>query len=210
MAGVAIDVAGEGIDDNVIMSGKGGEVVDVWTKVVASPSELAIKGIEMCRAVKGRFIVIDCDGIGASVKIELDKMPQEYLFGINVIGFHGSSTKTMSISINGVEKRVYANKRAEAAFVAKERKKQGKAAINKDDVELIEDLEADQYFEGKQGIQLIDKEDVKDELNGRSPGRGDCYKMLQYAFEQNYEDNTYKESGWLLQKNSSSHYAICR
>jgi hypothetical protein len=183
-AGVAIDSAGEGVDDNVIMAGKGGEVLDTWTKAVESASSLAIKGVEKCREIKGNFIVVDCDGIGAMVKIELDKLPKAYTQGINILAFHGCSTDTKKIKIGVEEKKVYHNIRSEAAFIAKNRIMAGKASVDRKDKELVEDLEADEYFTNKQGfIQLIDKDDIRDDL-GRSPGKGDCYKMLQWAFEQ--------------------------
>ena len=62
-SGVSVDSAAEGVDDNVIMSGRGGEVMDVYKKTLMSPSEVAIKAVEMCKKVNGHFIIFDCDGV---------------------------------------------------------------------------------------------------------------------------------------------------
>ncbi len=191
--GVAVDSAGEGIDDNVFMSGSGGEVKEVYTTATIAPSLAAIKAVEMCKAIDGHFIIVDCDGIGIGVWQELTKLPPEYMKGIEVIKFHGSSSGTKVVTMaDGKEKKIYKNKRAEAAFLGKERITRGHAAVNEQDLELIEDLEQDEWFENDRGeLQLIDKADIKEAL-GRSPGRGDCWKMLQWAFELETKDNRYE------------------
>lgn len=185
--GVAVDPAGEGIDDNVFMAGSGGEIMDVYTKTLMPPSESAHKAIEMCKEKNGSFIIVDCDGVGIGVYQELNKLPESYLQGIQIIKFHGSAQN----EVKEGDRPIYANLRAEAAFVARDRGQAGRAAINEGDSELIEDLLEDEYFESKKGrIQIIPKEEIKERL-GRSPGRGDCYKMLQWAFEQGYKDTSY-------------------
>ena len=81
---------------------------------------------------------------------------------------------------------MYKNQRAEAAFVTRKRAIEGRAAIDYKDFELLEDLAEEEFFTNNQGtIQLEPKEDIAERL-GRSPGRGDCYKMLQWAFEQGF------------------------
>ena len=94
-----------------------------------------------------------------------------------MIAFNGSAP----CSLDGQGKRTYKNKRCEAAFIGKDRAIAGKASINPRDTELREDLLADEFFVKNGMLQLVDKEDVKDKI-GRSPGRGDAWKMLQYAF----------------------------
>lgn len=193
--GVAVDSAGEGVDDNVFMAGSGGEVKEVYTTATIAPSLAAIKAVEMCKAIDGHFVIVDCDGIGIGVWQELDKLPEDYLRGIEVIKFHGSSRDVRTVETSAGPKKMYANRRAEAAFLGKDRIIRGHAAVNEQDRELIEDLEQDEWFENDRGeLQLIDKADIKESL-GRSPGRGDCWKMLQWAFELNTKDNRYEKHG---------------
>jgi len=186
--GVAVDPAGEGVDDNVFMSGSNGEIIEVYTKTLMAPSESAHKAIEMCKEINGSFIVVDCDGVGIGAYQELNKMPDSYLQGIQIIKFHGSAQS----EVREGDRPIYANMRAEAAFVARDRGQDGKASINEKDQELIEDLFEDEYFENTRGrLQVIPKEEIKERL-GRSPGRGDCWKMLQWAFSQEHKDISYR------------------
>lgn len=195
--GVAVDSAGEGTDDNVFMSGSGGEVLDVYTTATIAPSVAAVKAVELCKAINGFWIIVDCDGIGIGVYQELIKLSPEYLAGIKIIKFHGSSGDVELLDTGGrfrqEKKKMYVNLRAWAAFVAKERGLRGVAGVNPADNYLNEELEADEWFENRVGqIQLIDKKDIKEKLDPvRSPGRADCWKMLQWAFEQEFVDDTY-------------------
>lgn len=204
--GVAVDSAGEGMDDNVFMSGSGGEVMEVYTTTTIAPSVAAIKAVEMCKAIDGTFIVIDCDGIGIGVYQELIKLSDQYLAGIKVIKFHGSSQDVERLETGKERKKIYANRRAEAAFIAKDRGLRGHAAVNPKDNYLVEELDADEWFENRSGqIQMIDKKDIKEKLEPpRSPGRADCWKMLQWSFEQEFEDNTYKEPQQQMQRYADS------
>lgn len=210
--GVAVDSAGEGMDDNVFMSGSGGEITEVYTTATIAPSVAAIKAVEMCKACNGYFIVVDCDGIGIGVWQELTKLSDQYLQGIKIIKFHGSSRDVEALETGGKhrpeKKMLYANRRAEAAFVAKERGLRGVAAVNIDDIALVEELEADEWFENKSGqIQLVDKQDIKEKLEpSRSPGRADCWKMLQWAFEQEFQDLTYKRPAGQVQTSADTDY----
>ena len=131
-AGVSVDPAGEGVDKNVLMAGKGGEVLKIEEYGNMAPSVGAIKAVELCKNVNGYWIIVDCDGMGIGWWQELDKLPMEYLQGIQIIKFHGSSKETefeIISDINGkqVKKRIYENLRAEAAFVTKRRGEEGKA-----------------------------------------------------------------------------------
>lgn len=195
--GVAVDSAGEGMDDNVFMAGSGGEITAVERKNTIAPSLSAVKAVEMCKSIQGKFIVVDCDGIGIAVYQELCKFSKEYLAGIRIIKFHGSSKAVehmdTSTAAKNEKKKMYANRRAEAAFVAQERAINGHAAVNIADDVLVEELDADEWFENKSGeIQLIDKKDIKENLNPtRSPGSADCWKMLQWAFDQEFEPDPY-------------------
>jgi hypothetical protein len=189
-AGVALDSAGEGVDDNIIMSGKGGEVMDTFAKTLMTPTENALKAVEMCRAVHGSFIIVDCDGVGIRDYQELCNLPNDYLKGIEIIKFHGSAPSTV---MDG-DRPLYANLRCEASFITQERGFAGKCSIEEKDKELIDDLMEEEYFENKKGLlQIEPKEDLKERLE-RSPGRGDAYKMLQWAFAQNFEDKTYQDT----------------
>lgn len=210
--GVAVDSAGEGTDDNVFMSGSGGEVLDVKTTAIIAPSVAAVKAVELCKAINGFWIIVDCDGIGIGVYQELIKLSAEYLAGIKIIKFHGSSKDVEQMETGGKhrpeKKRLYANLRAYAAFVAKERALRGVAAVSPDDSYLNEELEADEWFENKSGqIQLIEKKDIKEKLDPpRSPGRADCWKMLQYAFEQEFKDDVYHPQGEKVQQYADHDY----
>lgn len=202
--GVALDPAGEGVDPNVLMGGAGGEILEVEEKTMRSPSDNAIKAVEMCKRINGHFIVVDCDGLGQRDYAELKKLPQEYLGGIQIVAFYGSEPSAKVLEMpDGSKKKLYGNIRAEAAFTAQERAKDGKAALDSTDEELKEDLEADEYFEKKGVTWLVDKDDVR-ELLGRSPGRGDCYKMLQWAFAKNLRRQTFYQS----EKNRLPSYGI--
>lgn len=179
-AGVAVDPAGEGIDDNVFMSGRGGDVLDVNTQTIMAPSTKAIRAVEMCKQIDGDFIIVDCDGLGIETYQELKKLNKEYLNGIEIIKFHGSAPSEMKEG----DRLVYLNLRTEAAFVSQKRGWNGKAGINPQDTTLVEELKADEFETQRGYLKLIDKKDIKEKL-GRSPGRADCFKMLQWAFEKN-------------------------
>lgn len=212
--GVSVDSAGEGIDDNVFMAGSGGEVTEVYTIATIAPSVAAIRAVEMCKACSGSWIIVDCDGIGIGVWQELNKLSEDYLMGIQIIKFHGSSQDVERLDTGGrhsnEKKKIYANKRAEAAFIAKDRGYRGVAAVNIEDDYLCAELEADEWFENKSGqIQMIDKEDYKDKLDPpRSPGRRDCWVMLQWAFEQNYKEIIYKPQNQQMQRTADSNFSI--
>jgi hypothetical protein len=184
--GVSVDPAGEGKDMNVIMSGNNGEVLHIFEKGNMSPMERAIKAVEMCKDIGGWFIIIDCDGLGIDTYSALvNDMDAEYLDGIQVIKFHGSAASGKKIC----DRQMYQNMRAEAAFVTQRRGYNGYASLNRrEHKQLIEDLEQDVSFTNNRGLQqIIKKEDIKEQLR-RSPGHGDAYKMLQWAFDQKYED----------------------
>lgn len=194
-SGVSIDPAGDGVDDNVFMAGRGGEVREVFTRTSMSPSDRAHQAIQMCRRIDGAFIVVDCDGVGIDTYLELMKLQDTYSSGIHIVKFHGSAPS----EIEECDRQIYANMRAEAAFITRKRAIEGKAAIDEFDTQLVEDLAEEEFFTNKKGlIQLEPKDDIKERL-GRSPGRGDAYKMLQWAFEQGYraDSRAYSEDNKL-------------
>ena len=182
-AGVAIDPAGEGVDDNVIMSGKNGDVLDIYTKTLMTPSDQAHQAVKMCKEVDGSFIIVDCDGIGIGTWQELNKFDDGYLNGIRIIKFHGSAAS----AVKEQDRAIYQNMRSEASFIAQAQAKAGKASIPPKDIELIEDLKEEEYFQNKRGLlQIEDKDDLKERLL-RSPGRGDAWKMLQWGMSKKYK-----------------------
>lgn len=188
--GVAVDPAGEGVDLNVFMSGSNGEVLEVYEKLTMSPTEKAIKAVEMCKKIGGWFIVVDCDGLGIEMYSELRNLGEDYLGGIQLIKFHGSQPSSIKIC----DRVMYANMRAEAAFITQKRGYAGFASIDSTDTVLIEDLENDLSFTNGRGLQqLILKEDIKKVLK-RSPGRGDAFKMLQWAMDKNLPDSRIESS----------------
>lgn len=175
--GVAIDVSGEGDDDNVIMGGMRGIVKDMIVKPISPPSENAVNCVKMCEEQDGIFVVVDCDGMGIKEWQELNKIP-----GINekyhLVKFHGSSRLPTDRAKNPGG---YENIRAKASFTAQERLKSGLASIPDDD-ELVEELLEFKFFENKRGlIQVEDNDDIKERL-GRSPDKAMAWIMLQYGF----------------------------
>ena len=189
--GVAVDPAGMGVDDNVFCAGNGGEVLEWFEKMVMSPTEKAIRAVEMCKKVNGWWIVVDCDGLGIEMYQEITNMSNDYLGGIQVLRFHGSGASTLEMA----GRPMYHNARAEAAFVAQRRAYQGIAAIDPSDRKLIEELEQDVSFTGGRGLQqLIAKEDIKKVLK-RSPGRADAWKMFQWGCDQNIQDTRLRDNG---------------
>lgn len=193
-AGVAVDVAGEGVDENVYMAGAGGEVVNSYARTCISPSDSAQKAVDMCKLINGKFVIFDADGMGIRDYQQASSYSDKYLEGIHIVKFHGSASSDVVSKFQRADgkediRKVYANKRAEAAFTAADRIRDGKATIDPNDKELIEDLQAVYWFEKNGMIYLIDKEDIREELD-RSPGRGDSWIMLQWGFSQNFENKT--------------------
>ena len=194
--GVAWDPSGEGVDDEVWMVGNNGEVLEVVTETRCAPSVGAIRAVELCKKHNGYFIIVDCDGVGIKGWQELDRMSKDYLSGIQILKFHGSSKSKLEEGEEDHDRKLlYENLRCEAAFVTRDRAERGAAALNSRDTELDADLAEEIWMENKKSglIQLIPKDEIK-EILGRSPGRGDCYKMLQWAFEQLFQDKTYDHS----------------
>lgn len=205
-AGVAIDPAGDGADMNVFMSAKNGEVVDVYEKLTMAPSEKAMRGIELCKQINGNFVIIDCDGLGIETYAEAIKLSSEYRQGIQIVKFHGSAPSNIEIC----GRPMYANTRAEAAFVAQKRGYNGQAAVDHKDKQLIEDLDADEYFTNGRGLlQIIDKKDIKEKIK-RSPGHGDCWKMLQWAFEKKFKrlNNFFSRTQLMDRREAVTEYSV--
>lgn len=180
--GVAMDVAGEGDDDNVIYAGQHGIVKDGKIKNTSSPSQNAVDCLKMCEDQQGIFVMIDCDGLGIGTWQEISKIP-----GISdkyhILKFHGSQRFPKDPVLNPEN---FENLRAKACFYAKKRLKDGYASIPDDD-ELVEELQEIKYFENNRGlIQIEDNADIKDRLN-RSPDRAMAWIMLQYAFSLELE-----------------------
>jgi len=193
-AGVSVDASGEGVDDNVIMSGKGGEVKETFKKTLMAPGEIALKAVEMCKDINGTFIIFDCDGIGVGAYQEAKRFSDEFLSGIRLVKFHGSAPSAVDEGTadgsDEKKRRVYVNMRAEAAFVTRDEALAGRCSLDHIATELIEDLQEDEWFEQKGMLLVIPKTEIKESL-GRSPGEGDCFKMLIWAFAQKFEDETF-------------------
>lgn len=191
--GVAVDPSGMGSDDNVFMGGNDGLPLEIYKKTIMSPTEKALKAVEICKRINGWWIVIDCDGIGADTFLELQGFDQDFLCGIQLIKFYGSSPSKISMTTSmKVNKPMYENMRAEAAFVAQKRAYAGLASLDPRDTSTIEELKKDIAFVNRQGLlQLVDKKDIKEQLK-RSPGGADCWKMLQWAMDKNIKDETFR------------------
>lgn len=175
-AGVSIDVAGEGDDENVIYGGVNGMIEKDIIKTSQAPSTNAINSQKICSDLGGTFIIVDCDGMGIKEWQELNKI-EGLNEKINLIKFHGCS----KLKEGSEEDLQFENLRALAYFKALERVKDGEASIPNDET-LIEELLEVKWFENSRGrIQLEEKSDIKERL-GRSPGRADAFVMLQYGF----------------------------
>jgi hypothetical protein len=186
--GVAMDVAGEGIDDNVIMNGRKGIVQDAKVKNISTPSQNAIDCLNMAGEVDGNFIVIDCDGLGIGTWQELNRIPDlgdKY----HLLKFHGSTKYPKDPTKNPDN---YENLRAKACFVAQRRLQEGVASIP-NIPELIEELLEIKFFENNRGlIQIEDNDDIKERL-GRSPDHAMAWIMLQYGFSLELEKRKHDE-----------------
>ena len=191
--GVVVDPSGMGVDPNGFMAIDGGLVLEVYEKTIMSATEKAFKAIEICKRVNGWWILVDCDGIGAETYKELIDQPEYVLCGIQIIAFNGSASSRMSLFTGLAQERpMYANMRAEAAFVAQKRGYGGQAGIDPADKILRQDLEADTAFINGRGLQqLTNKDDVR-KILGRSPTRGDLWKMAQWGCDQQYPDQLLK------------------
>ena len=205
LGGVAVDPAGEGVDDNEFVAGKGGDVLNTFSKTLMAPSDIAHQSVKMCKEIGGEFITLDCDGIGIGAYQELKKFDPSYLQGINIVKFHGSAPS--ETKLNG--RKIYENMRTEASFLTQARAKAGKASINFKSVELIEDLQEETYFTNKKGfLQIEPKEDIKERLK-RSPGKADAYKMLQWAFEKGFKRlTTFSRRGKSLPREQITEYDV--
>lgn len=176
-AGVSMDVAGEGVDDNVIMGGRGGLVNVMKARALGSPSLNAIECQEVCANINGTFIIVDCDGLGIGTWQELNKITG-LSDRFHLVKYHGCAKLAKPTKSSEV---AYENLRSKAHFIAKERLEQGKAQVPNDE-ELLEEMREIKFFENKRGlIQIEDKEDIKERL-GRSPDKLDAWVMLQYGF----------------------------
>lgn len=175
--GVAMDVSGEGDDDNVIYAGERGLVRDGWVKNISTPSQNALQCVKMCDDINGIFILVDCDGLGIGTWQEINKIPNIDLL-YHLIKFHGSQRLPKDPIKNPDN---YENLRAKAMFIAKQRLTDGVASIP-DDEFLKEEMLEVKYFENKRGLlQVEENEDLKERL-GRSPDRMMAWVMLQYGF----------------------------
>jgi hypothetical protein len=191
-AGVAIDVAGEGDDTNVIYSGRNGRVLDTFEKLNQSPGINALKCYRMCKDARGNFVIVDCDGLGIGVWQEITNEFKDFSEKVNIVKFHGSA-RLSEVEQVDTGRPSYYNIRAKAWFIALERAQTGLATIP-NDPELIEELLEVKYFENKKGmIQIEEKEDIKDRL-GRSPNKADAWVMLQWGFAQDYPVSYYEEA----------------
>lgn len=189
--GVAVDPSGMGADDNEFLAMNDGLPLERFKKTIMSPGEKAMKAVDMCKKVNGWWIIVDCDGIGADTFLELQSFDDTYLCGIQLIPFYGSAPSKVSMTQTLKKNRpIYANMRAEAAFVAQKRAYAGIAALDPKDKYTIEDLKMDVSFVNGQGLlQLVEKKEIKEQLK-RSPGGGDTWKMAQYACSLNIKDQT--------------------
>lgn len=180
-AGVALDVAGEGVDYNVGYAGRNGNVSKTMCKMNQPPSTNAVKALDMAKEVNGNFIVVDCDGMGIKDWQEIIKRDESRKY--HVVKFHGSARFKKEPRADGNPQ--FYNLRAKAYMEVADETKAGRTSIP-DDPELIEDLLEVKFFENKLGmIQLEEKEDIKERLD-RSPSKGDAWIMYQWGIMQEY------------------------
>jgi hypothetical protein len=204
--GVVVDPSGMGADDNGFLVGNDGLPIEIYKKTIMSPTEKALKAVELCKKHSGWWIVVDCDGIGADTFLELQGFSDEYLSGIQLIKFNGCAPSKVSLTVSlKKNKPIYENMRAEAAFVAQKRAYAGFAGIDPRDGQMIEELKLDVAFVNNRGLlQLVDKKDIREQLK-RSPTGSDLWKMFQWACEQHYPDQTFRSE--YQQQNQHHPYA---
>ena len=97
-SGVAVDPSGMGADDNEFLAINEGLPLETYSKTIMSPTEKALKAVEMCKRIDGYWIIVDCDGIGADTYLELASMDENFLAGIQLIKFNGSSPSQVSLT----------------------------------------------------------------------------------------------------------------
>lgn len=192
--GVAVDPSGMGSDDNVFLGGNDGLPLEIFKKTIMSPTEKALKAVEICKRLNGWWIIVDCDGIGADTFLELQSFDDYFLAGIQLIKFHGSAPSKVSLTTSLKNNRpMYENMRCEAAFVSQKRAYAGLASLDPRDTSTIEELKKDVAFHNRGGLlQLIDKKDIKEQIK-RSPGGADCWKMFQWGCDKNYPDQRFRK-----------------
>jgi len=192
-SGVAVDPSGMGADDNEFLAINEGLPLESYSKTIMSPTEKALKAIEICKRIDGYWIIVDCDGIGADMFLELQGMDESFLGGIQLIKFNGSAPSKASLTTTLRNNRpVYQNMRAEIAYIAQKRAYAGIASINPRSKHTIEDLKHDVSFvNGKGLLQLVPKEEIKEQIK-RSPGKGDVWKMAQYGCSLNLTDQRFQ------------------
>ncbi len=193
--GVAVDPSGMGADDNEFLAVNDGLPLERFKKTIMSPTEKALKAVEICKRINGWWIIVDCDGIGADTFLELQNFDEHFLAGIQLIPFYGSAPSKVSMTQTLKNNRpIYENMRAEIAYVAQKRAYAGIAALDPRDKYTIEELKLEVAFVNKKGLlQLIEKKDIKEQLK-RSPGGADTWKMAQYACSLDIKDKTFRNS----------------
>lgn len=181
-SGVALDVAGEGDDSNVLYGGTDGIIEKDKIRGSQSASQNAMAVSTTLKELNGVFAVIDSDGMGIKEWQELNNL-DGFTDKYHLIKFHGNGKPE---GVTRKDDYQFENLRAEAAFITRDRIREGLAGMPNDS-ELIEDLLEEKFFENSKGkIQIEEKKDIKERLN-RSPDKGDAYKMLQWGFHQDYE-----------------------
>jgi|GEM_PF-3010048 hypothetical protein len=193
--GVTVDPSGMGADDNVFLAGNNGLPLEWYEKTVMSATDKAYTALNLCKKHGGWWILIDCDGVGIETYKELIDFDDRIKNGIQILKFHGSAPSGLMFNTgpNNKPRQMYANMRAEAAMVTQRRAYSGWTGIAPTDKKCIRQLEADISFQNGRGLlQLIDKTEIK-KLIGESPGRADCFKMMNWACHQEYADQTFSK-----------------
>ena len=158
---LGIDVARTG--DDMILTYREGNHIEFIKKYSGNPDNIDDEVIKLDTEFKFDFIIVDSTGHGAWFATQFKRYPQ--LVGkIIQINFAESATDPR-----------YSNKRTEMYGRVKDYIAKGGRILL--DVQLIEDLKAQEYtFDNKNRFALIPKDKIKEEL-GRSPDKGDSFAL---------------------------------
>ncbi|HLA49800.1 MAG TPA: phage terminase large subunit [Thermodesulfovibrionia bacterium] len=170
--GVSIDPARFGDDETVIYGWAGTKQTEQDIYGQRDLTFASTRALALCRKIKGNFIAVDGDGLGAGVVDILRSLEIEP--GIEIMEYRGSQRASDPL-------RFY-NRRAEAYWTAGELFSDGVVSIFNDSA-IFSQLTGITYTYSGGRILLDDKKDFKKKL-GQSPDRADACVIGLWALKR--------------------------
>lgn len=174
---IGADIARWGQDESVVAVNQGGRVrvVDSWGK--SDLVETARRIHRQATDLNAAEVRIDTTGVGGGVYDNLEVLDEFYPRNYVVIGFDGGSASP-DISQWG-------RKRAYAHDFLRTQMAEGNIDLDYDDETLREEMQAVTFkFNNRGAIEITAKDDIKKEINGRSPDRLDA--VIMAAVDMSY------------------------